>query len=76
LSLLAKLVRYTTLFTIDFISHLSKNFIFVKEIFNEIDKEADGEIYYREMVNHLQSLNKDLDRDTNPQVLIEKYKKK
>ena len=37
-------------------------------MFNEIDKESDGEIYYREMVNHLHSLNSDLDQEHNPQV--------
>ena len=40
----------------------------VKEMFNEIDKESDGEIYYREMVSHLDSLNNDLDQENNPQV--------
>ena len=37
-------------------------------MFNEIDKESDGEIYYREMVSHLDSLNNDLDQENNPQV--------
>ena len=37
-------------------------------MFNEIDKESDGEIYYKEMVNHLNSLNNDLDQSNNPQV--------
>jgi Ca2+-binding EF-hand superfamily protein len=43
--------------------------VFLKEMFNEIDKEADGEIYYREMVNHLHSLNSNLDQESNPQVM-------
>ena len=39
-----------------------------QEMFEEIDKEADGEIYYREMVNHIRSLNRDMDQESNPQV--------
>ncbi len=38
-------------------------------MFNDIDKEADGEIYYNEMVNYLRSLNRDLDQDNNAQVV-------
>jgi hypothetical protein len=37
-------------------------------MFKDIDKEADGEIYYREMVTYLKSLDRDMDQQSNPLV--------
>jgi Ca2+-binding EF-hand superfamily protein len=39
-------------------------------MFKDIDKEADGEIYYREMVTYLKSLDRDMDQQSNPLVSL------
>ncbi len=39
-------------------------------MFKDIDKEADGEIYYREMVTYLKSLDRDMDQQSNPLVCL------
>jgi hypothetical protein len=44
-------------------------------MFKDIDKEADGEIYYREMVTYLKSLDRDMDQQSNPLVSLVPYLK-
>ena len=40
----------------------------VQEMFDEIDKEEDGEVYYREVVDYLRSVNQDMDNELNHKV--------
>jgi hypothetical protein len=37
-------------------------------MFEEIDKEEDGEVYYREVVDYLRSVNQDMDQELNLKV--------
>ena len=46
-----------------------------QDMFKDIDKEADGEIYYREMVTYLKSLDRDMDQQSNPLVSLVPYLK-
>jgi Ca2+-binding EF-hand superfamily protein len=37
-------------------------------MFDDIDKEEDGEVYYREVVDYLRSVNQDMDNELNLKV--------
>ncbi len=42
-------------------------------MFEEIDKEEDGEVYYREVVDYLRSVNQDMDQELNLKVTASLY---
>jgi predicted RNA-binding protein Jag len=42
----------------------------LQEMFDEIDKEEDGEVYYREVVDYLKSVNQDMDYEINLKVCV------
>jgi hypothetical protein len=42
-------------------------------MFEEIDKEEDGEVYYREVVDYLRSVNQDMDQELNLKVTPSLY---
>ena len=41
----------------------------LQEMFEEIDKEEDGEVYYKEVVDYLRSVNQNMDQELNLKVI-------
>merc|ERR1711892_72884 len=47
-----------------------------EEMFERIDREADGEVYIREVLDFLRSMNSDLDQTPEVQQLLIQYRRK